>query len=242
MYRERPSTAELGAVGAVVWSRPPAPEPTAYRVLPDGCMDLIWRDVPLIAGPDTRAALGDSAPGAAWTGLRLPPGLGPAVFGVPADHLRDQRVPLDAVWSPAEVRELGERLAAAADPGAVLEATAAARLRALTGAPPSRAPAASGERLRRLVLHSARRGRPLTETARAAGLSERQLHRRCLALFGYGGKFLERVLRMQRALALLDGGIPKAEAAARAGYADQPHLSREIRALAGVPLGELRGG
>ncbi|GEL19666.1 hypothetical protein [Pseudonocardia asaccharolytica] len=41
---------------------------------------------------------------------------------------------------------------------------------------------------------------------------------------------------------LADAGVPAAEAAARTGYADQPHLSREVRALAGVPLGQLLAG
>jgi len=50
---------------------------------------------------------------------------------------------------------------------------------------------------------------------------------------------LGRVLRMQRALELARGGVAFAEVAVRAGYADQAHLSREVRALAGVPLGRL---
>jgi AraC-like DNA-binding protein len=73
------------------------------------------------------------------------------------------------------------------------------------------------------------------------GLSERQLRRRCLELFGYGPKVLDRVLRLERALAAARRGAPFALVAADAGYADQPHLAREVRALAGVPLGELLG-
>ena len=45
---------------------------------------------------------------------------------------------------------------------------------------------------------------------------------------------LRRVLRFRRAVALLQAGVTPAEVAARAGYADQPHLSRDVRALAGV--------
>jgi AraC-like DNA-binding protein len=44
------------------------------------------------------------------------------------------------------------------------------------------------------------------------------------------------VLRFDRALALARAGTPLAEVAATAGYADQPHLAREVRALSGVPL------
>jgi AraC-like DNA-binding protein len=50
---------------------------------------------------------------------------------------------------------------------------------------------------------------------------------------------LERVLRMQRAVELARRGSPFASVSAVTGYADQAHLSREVRAMAGVPLGVL---
>ncbi|HEY3687748.1 MAG TPA: helix-turn-helix transcriptional regulator [Streptosporangiaceae bacterium] len=69
------------------------------------------------------------------------------------------------------------------------------------------------------------------------GLSERQLRRRCLTAFGYGPKTLQRVVRFQRALrAAREPGADLAGVAYRFGYADQAHLSRDVRALAGVPL------
>lgn len=49
---------------------------------------------------------------------------------------------------------------------------------------------------------------------------------------------LRRVLRLRRAVDLLRAGVAPAEVAARAGYADQPHLSREVRALAGRSPGQ----
>jgi AraC-like DNA-binding protein len=50
---------------------------------------------------------------------------------------------------------------------------------------------------------------------------------------------LVRILRLQRALALARRGHAFADVSATAGYADQAHLSREVKALAGVPLSEL---
>jgi len=41
---------------------------------------------------------------------------------------------------------------------------------------------------------------------------------------------------MQRAVALARTGESFAAVSAEAGYADQAHLAREVRALAGVPL------
>jgi AraC-like DNA-binding protein len=82
-------------------------------------------------------------------------------------------------------------------------------------------------------------GASAAATADRLGWTERSLHRRCLAAFGYGPAVLRRVLRFRRAAAMLYDGVPIAEAAAAAGYADQPHLSREVRALAGVTPGEI---
>jgi methylphosphotriester-DNA--protein-cysteine methyltransferase len=65
------------------------------------------------------------------------------------------------------------------------------------------------------------------------------LHRRSLTAFGYGPKTLARVLRLQRALALARAGVPFVETATRSGFADQAHLARDVRELAGMPLGAL---
>ena len=75
--------------------------------------------------------------------------------------------------------------------------------------------------------------------AGALGLSERQLHRPSLAAFGYGPKQPARILRFRPAVALARAGTPFAEVALSTGYGDQAHLAREVRALAGVPLGTL---
>jgi len=235
MYSERPSRLR----GAVVWSQSEVPAGEA-RVLPDGCMDLLWWDGALVvAGPDTRAHLFSRRPGARMTGLRFPPGTGPLVFGVRAHELRDQRAPLEAVWPERAVRLLAEQIAEAPDPGRALESLAAGRLgegqpegwngpegRALTGA----------------VAELLGSGRAVGEVAVAVGLSERQLHRRCMDAFGYGPKTLTRVLRLQQALLSAAGGATLAEVASAAGYADQAHFSREVRALAGVTATELLAG
>jgi AraC-like DNA-binding protein len=226
MYHERASRLD----GAVVWWRTVPAGGAVLRVLPDGCIDLIWTDgALLVAGPDTAVHLTPAAPGTRYTGLRLAPGTGPEVLGIPAHELRDQRVPLADLWAAAQVRRLAGQVAAAADPGAALEAVAGGRL-GLADPPRS----AIAEVVARL-----RAGATVAATAAAVGLSERQLHRRSLAAFGYGPKTLLRILRMNRAVAMARGGTPFATVAAAAGYADQAHLAREVRALAGVPLGVL---
>ncbi|MGN9810455.1 helix-turn-helix domain-containing protein [Micromonospora sp. BQ11] len=222
MYRERPAVA---IAGAVVWTSHVLSNAPSTRVLPDGCLDLLWSSVRglLVAGPDRTAYLTSSVPGERWLGLRLPPGVGPAVFGVPAHELRDRRVPLDALWGRAAgdlTERLGERPTAAG-----LEAVAVARLAAAGGPDPR------GLR----VAASLAAGATVAATAAEVGLHPRALHRLGRELFGYAPKTLARVLRMQRALTLAYAGLPLAAVAARAGYADQAHFTREVRDLAGVP-------
>lgn len=214
MYTERPSRLP----GAVVWTGD-----GSGRVLPDGCMDLLWNEERLlVAGPDTRAYVPAGAP-SGWTGLRFSPGSAPAFLGVPAHELRDRRVELADLWPLPEVRRLRSRVAGAPDPATALEDIALER-----AAPPDPA-------LRALVA-ALDAGRPVAETADDIGLGERQLHRRSLVAFGYGPKTLARILRLRRALALAGAGVPFAETAARCGFADQAHLARDVRELAGVPL------
>ncbi|KES08533.1 AraC family transcriptional regulator [Streptomyces toyocaensis] len=224
MYRERASR----LTGAVVWTHTPSGNGQG-RVLPDGCMDLLWHDGRLlVAGPDTRAHLTGGPPGT-WTGIRFHPGTAPALLGVPAHELRDRRVELAELWPAAVVRRVTARVNAADDPARGLEDVALGR--AAETAPPDPV-------LGRLVT-ALDAGRPVAVAADELGVSARQVHRRSLAAFGYGPKTLARILRMRRALALARAGVPLAETAARAGYADQPHMARDVRDLAGAALGEL---
>ncbi|WP_254053255.1 helix-turn-helix domain-containing protein [Singulisphaera sp. GP187] len=68
------------------------------------------------------------------------------------------------------------------------------------------------------------------------GISSRQLHRRFHDSVGYGPKTLQRILRFQRLLELArNEPAPRLDLAAlafEAGYADQAHMSREVRELA----------
>lgn len=223
VYEERTSRVP----GAVVWHAVSDGSPS--RVLPDGCLDLLWLDgAVVVAGPDTVAEVHRSPAGSRVTGLRFAPGYGPAVLGTPAAALTDHLVPLDALWSGAAAGRLAQQVAEAPDPGVALEDAALAAAR-----PDDVDPLAAH------VVARLRAGTPVGAVAAEVGLSTRQLHRRSLDAFGYGPKLLERVLRLQRALALARAGTPFAEVAAHAGYADQAHLARNVRALAGIPLGQL---
>lgn len=148
-------------------------------------------------------------------GVRFRVGAAGAALGLPAEELLDRSVVIDDVWGrPGAL--LGRRVEAGAGPEAVL-AELRSRMRTDLAAPDAEVRAA--------VLG----GRPT--------LGERQLRRRFAASVGLGPATLGAVVRFQRFLALAgrggDSGL--ARLAADAGYADQSHLSRESRRLAGVP-------
>ncbi|MFC3987075.1 helix-turn-helix domain-containing protein [Actinoplanes siamensis] len=207
----------------VAWRSVTPPGSSSKRILPDGCLDLIWQDgTVFVAGPDTTAQVGLPSPGSRYAALRFGAGTGPGVLGVPACELVDRRVPLDALWPPAEVRAIAE----ADDPVIALTAAASRRWQ-------------GADRAMLALAAAARAGLPVGSAAQWCGLSARQLQRRSNIAVGYGPKTLHRILRLQRAVALARAGQPFATVSADAGYADQAHLAREVRALSGVSLSAL---
>lgn len=216
MYRERTTRAPL----AVLWERRAGGSSGRIRILPDGCLDVIWDGVALtIAGPDPVARWHEESPGQQYAALRLAGGTGPALIGIPAHELVERSVRLDDLWPAAVARRLTE--AVAERPVEALTTwveTAAAR-----GVDPF------GAR----VLSLARRRIPVSRMAEDLGYSTRQLQRRSLAAFGYGPGRLLRIVRLQQALVLAGAGLRLAEVAADAGYADQAHFSRDVRELTG---------
>jgi AraC-like DNA-binding protein len=151
--------------------------------------------------------------------------------GVAASELRDARVCLDQLWGARAARELAERVSCRDDDdGRVIELENAVRQMAAGAWGLDVVALEVTDRLRTARTASAR------ELARATHLSERQLHRRCTAAFGYGPEFLLRITRIQRFLQLArDESRPPrlAGLAIDAGYADQPHLTREVRSVMG---------
>ena len=231
-YRELPAPPSLRSEVECGWRTtvPADATPAAGSVLPDGCMDLMWIDGHVVvAGPDTTAHPVHRAPGSTAHGLRLHPGAAPALLGIPATALRDQRVPLAEI-APVAARRTADAVDDGRDPLAAL-ADLACGLRADHGAP---------DPAMRVAARRIAAGHSVADTAEAMGWTVRTLHRRAGAAFGYGPATLRRVLRFRVAVALLAAGRAPADVAARAGYADQPHLSREIRDLAGVTPASLR--
>jgi AraC-like DNA-binding protein len=231
-YSQWQPSAAPGRYVACVWVRENVGG-SAHRqvIVPDGCVDLIWRDGEAeVVGPDRGPRAVPVRGGVSIAGVRLWPGAAGLLLGrVPAREVCDLQVPLRDLF-PARARRLEDCLAPTESPraaAAVLDGFAASLVHGYAPDP--------------VVEHAvAALGRPrpvrLPILADELGLSERQLRRRVTDAVGYGPKTLHGVLRFQRALAWVrSDSLALADVALRAGYADQAHLTREVRRLAGQP-------
>jgi AraC-like DNA-binding protein len=233
--RERAPAPDLAGTLRCAWRG----ELARFRTpLPDECLDITWVDDGSLwlSGPESRSWAPGEPTGATAVGVRFAPAVGPAVVGTAAAEVCDARAPLAAVWGDRVVRELAERMALQPDDaGRARLLEAAVRERSAVARPPDQVARAVWEGLAR----PGPRPRPPSagDAARSAGLSQRQLLRRCRAAFGYGPARLARVLRAQRVVHLARTAaapVRLADVAATAGYVDQQHLTHDLGDLFGV--------
>jgi AraC-like DNA-binding protein len=159
------------------------------------------------------------------------------LLGLPMAELANRSVAAEDVLGPSW-RGMAERLDAAP--------TWAARIdlveRALTARMADARPAdpAIAWALGRLARGDAAVG----ELARELGWSHRRLIARVRDGVGLAPKLVARILRFERLTGLMarEPDLAWARAAAACGYADQAHLSREVRDLAGLTPTALRAG
>lgn len=203
------------------------------RVVPDGCADIVWTGRSLIVtGPDTQSILDRLPRGAVVVGIRFHPGTASSwLGGLTLSEIVNSRVPLAEFWSEDATRLFDGVSAGGSAPEIAVALETAVRRRLSEICLPDRQAAgeycrSAGMRLDRLAAHT--------------GMSERTLRRRCLGAFGYGFKTLDRVFRFQRFFRLVaqtsSGGL--ADLAARAGYADQAHMTREVQRMSGATASE----
>ncbi|MBJ7472568.1 MAG: helix-turn-helix domain-containing protein [Solirubrobacteraceae bacterium] len=214
-----------------VWETRAHEDGSAVRILPDGCVDLVWHaDALLVAGPDRVARMASVSTGASSCGVRFRPGSARAAFGVPGEALAPGAVPAGEVLGSEQADRLTAALSAAprAERPALLRRWASDQLGRGVGRDPVVTYVSDA-----LAAHPAVR---VAELASQVGLSERQLRRRVRTEVGYAPKLLARILRLQRTLAIADAdrALSLADAALLGGYADQAHLGHECAALAGT--------
>ncbi|KAM9862243.1 helix-turn-helix domain-containing protein [Leucobacter sp. BZR 635] len=198
----------------------------------DGSVDLIVRDDRVfVAGPSTMRIVSERDGEGGSLGLRIPPGHAAQLFGPALPEIADQLVPFSDL---------------AHDPGAGQLRDAMLRWGRGGTSPTSLAQAASvlaaAHAAHNAWADAVRRAAgglvPAGSAAEQFGASERSFRRRMLGVFGYGYATLVRIERASRARALLEGGSSLSDAAATAGFSDQPHLSREFQRLVGMSPGQ----
>nr|WP_250810583.1 helix-turn-helix domain-containing protein [Neorhizobium tomejilense] len=233
-YQERPANGPLSRLFCRVWShRLPQEFEGQIVVVPDGCADLIWTGGQLmVIGPDRTAAFPALAPGETILGLRFRPGAALHWLDVPLRELVGRAVPLRELRD--DVRTMEDRLAEANCPivrWRLFNAWAAGE--ASLAAEPQSAMGMLFDELRSGVLDG---------SLATQALGERTLRRRSHDHFGYGPKTLERILRLQRFLHMVrqpaSGNL--AILALEAGYADQAHMTRDVKELTTFTPWEIR--
>jgi AraC-like DNA-binding protein len=190
------------------------------RVLPDGYADVLLHEsgqveVVEVVGLYDEVALPVLPAGTHLRGVRLRPAAVASALRTTAASLRNQTVPADDVLGSRVARELLD------------ERHLDAWVREIE--PHDRASAA----VQLLASHS------VSDAADGVGVSPRQLRRILLNEVGLTPKAYQRVIRLQRFLRGAKQGIGLAAAAASAGYADQPHLTREVHELSGLTPAQL---
>jgi AraC-like DNA-binding protein len=182
------------------------------RVLPDGHADLIIYDTGRIevVGLHDHVALPVLPAGTRLQGIRLRPAAVAAAFRTPASLLRNQTVPADTVLGSKVARRLID--ADAIDTW----------IRSIRPNP------AVDTAVTLLATRS------VDEVAATLDITGRHLRRLLLADVGLPPKAYQQVVRLRRFVDAVDAGAQLAVAAASAGYADQPHLTRDVRRFCGI--------
>ena len=193
------------------------------RVLPDVAADvLLWKNGLHLAGFDTRAHRFHRTVGQNTIGVRLPPGTLAPIAGDSASVMLNHRRHLGDAH---DTLMLGED-----NPVSVAHELAAWTARQLDATYPSK----EGSGAARAILRSALRGDRVSSLARRLGWSNRKLQRFTIDNFGMPPVQLRATARFHRAAKLIEQGVALADVATLAGYADQAHLTRSMRQIAGT--------
>jgi AraC-like DNA-binding protein len=223
-----------------------AAKPFTRRIVPDGSVDILFN-----LGDGRGARAGFVEPQVAvvgvtiapvWIerpamaplfGLSFMPGAASAFLRVPVSSLNDQVVDLRDLWGQEADDLLGRlrELRTTTDRSQYLDGFLARKLANVPGPDPALAAA--------VMLIRANGGRlSMRALVEKVGISERRLQRLFREGTGLSPKGLSRIARLHAVLARLkrssETGMSWAALSSDLGFADQAHLIREFRALAGV--------
>jgi AraC-like DNA-binding protein len=231
MYREY-TPARLADFIDCFWTirgqgRPEVPN----RVLPDNSIDVLFDFAesggPRIVGTMLEASVFRYDGPVDMLGVRFKPGAAPLFLGVAAHELTASIVDADALWPGARTIDEMLRGCPADRRVTLLESWLAQRLR-----PP---PNADRARAAMAAIAQSRGAISLASLCSMLSVTNRTLLRSFEASVGVGPKVALRVARLHAAARMLDRtDMPISRIALECGYSDQPHLTHDFVALAGL--------
>ena len=196
--------------------------------------DAVAQPVSLLVSQISRYVEIQPAGAGGFVSVRFHPWGAHHFFAVPMREVGDRATPADEVWPRGEVREVEERVAAAA--------TDEERIAALQAFLRRRLAAHRKQDVSPLVRALWRTRAPLRidRIAGSLGISQRRLERTFAAALGMTPKHLTRLARFLRACRRLRHapGARLTRLAHDAGFYDQAHFIHEFRDFAGMTPGE----
>lgn len=248
-YREAPPSPPLSPFIVCFWGMEQCPgsgSGTGHRVVPDGCMDMLFQWLPdgRIVRSSLCGAFGtpfDALPSSRLVrcfGIRFFPGGLYRFLRIPAAEFTDRLFPLEDIPGTAS-SVLAERLSRCRS---FEEQTVIAERHLLNVAgslQPLDFDPNFGNALYELLRSEG--SMPVSELTARGGISERHLRRLFVKWTGLGPKPFGRIVRFQTILASVSGCSDDNDWAGTAtafGYADQAHFIRDFKSLYGQPPAE----
>ena len=235
-YQEHTPQAALASLVRCYWTvsgHAAELNPAVNRVLPDGCMDVIFdlRDSSagggIVVGAMLTASVFHHVGRIDMLGVRFVPGAAPLFLRAPAGELTASTLPADSLWHDS--RDLQSQLLEcvnARERLTLLDRYLLDRMQPRDGAESALQGMALIERARGLLR--------VELLCRSLGVNERALQRAFANQVGLTPKQAIRIMRFRHAVSQLQGARrgTLASIALNCGYADQAHFTREFRELA----------
>ena len=219
-YEETQPNKELARDVVCFWTLrvDPSEDSHVQHLLPDLTVDVISVDdgPPFVMGPPTAAVHVPIPGGTTIKGVRLRAGAARRLFDASSTELLDRIVPLTEVLRAPRARGV----------------EAADDVHAFVVSLLQWGAAENDPTIRSAINWLATNWRSsVDDLSKQARWSNRELRRRFVAAIGMGPKLVQRMVRVQTALHLLQtrkGRVALSELAFECGFADQAHMTREI--------------
>jgi AraC-like DNA-binding protein len=238
-YREYAPTKVLRPYVACYWTRVAPHSPLVHRVLPDGCIDIVF-DLSLqrfsegmIVGTMTRPLLFQPDGPIHMVAVRFRPGGAVPFLRFAAEEINDSQLELSSTWE--DTLCLADRIREEIHIEQQIQQLESALLTRLENTPPLDC------RVQEAVSIFQVQRQNVETVAAVVGVSRQHLSRLFRRHVGVGPKCFGRVVRMQRLLTLVKtvNEINWSMASLDAGYYDQAHMISECRSLTGMTPTEL---